>query len=383
MTLVTTLTILGWTSLLPLESFPSHNTTLTYAVSDTFCSDLTARFWEDRLLSFQTIDCDYLTRSVRTAFDAWHHNVPEIVFIEAARDDAQVLLSAKEGDHLDTNTIAIAQGVWRPLSSTQTSMRIKLDESRCWFTDSSFCHEIVIRETFVYVAAGTVWSIATVCIVIILCIPYNRVDAIFRIVAWSSFFATPLLLWGAIIPCLRCYDFVTTVVHEIGHLLGLGHADGASQMCGCGAAATECADSLRGESPVMWSSLLKRGRACPTQNDVDGVRTLYGGSCDSQLWCYDSTSYAGFARIAVALVYSFALSWTMVCMRTFACRARQRAKRRSIARTTTEPHGVQLTRTPQEVRVNVPSRNAVASQRVPSSSNRVRRPPPRNVHVRR
>ena len=45
------------------------------------------------------------------------------------------------------------------------------------------------------------------------------------LVVWSGVFASPLFYWGAIVPCVRCHDFVATMAHETGHLLGLGHPD--------------------------------------------------------------------------------------------------------------------------------------------------------------
>ena len=75
----------------------------------------------------------------------------------------------------------------------------------------------------------------------------------------------------------------------------------------------------------MTAYSVHRADACPLTDDVDAVRTLYGGNCSEPIWCYEKKSLAGTARIAVAIVLSFVVSWIVVTLRVLCVRAGGRA----------------------------------------------------------
>ena len=314
--------VFGWKGISPLETC-SNRTSLTYSVEESFCRVAIPLFREDSLFTFKVLGCDDVRRSVRSAFDAWSYNLPSVAFVEVFPPELpRITFEVKEAGYESHLTLATATGVWRRCGKGR-DMVINVGEEQCWYTDSSFCHSVRRDRTGITLLLAVVWALSGGGVVYTLTHPFERVDSVFRIATWSVFTACPFIAWGALGPCLNCYDFTSTIVHEVGHLLGLAHSDEEGQTCGCGGSAYPCEPTLS-SSNVMDSIARSRDFHCPSQDDVDGARSMIDPSlCGSKRLCYEEKNFAGYARVSLAVVYSFTLSWFIVCTRNLVCGARR------------------------------------------------------------
>jgi len=290
---------------------------ISYNVSTPFCDTLRPRFFEDWFLSWHRLSCDDVHASVRRAFDAWQYNAP-IAFHEV-RGAADVTLRAR--DVRDESWVAFAQ---RSIDGTTI---IVVDDSECWYTDQEFCTTVRTHRNLLLSLSIGSWVSSVLTVVYLLVRPRSGMDAVARLVAWTLFLSAPVAFVGVLLPCVQCVDFVIAIEHEIGHALGLGHSDAPAQRCGCGPVARPCNDSV--VDAIMNSVIYTRDRACLAQDDVDAVRTLYGGDCAQPAWCYQAASLAGMSRVSVSIVYSFLIAWALVALNNLCCARRHRAARQS------------------------------------------------------
>lgn len=296
--------VLSWTTF----STPLPNQTQRYHIDASFCDGVRPWFRESALFTWTTFDCDDIRTIVRESFDAWQHNSP-LSFAESLDNDTDILLSTS--NELDEGIVGLARRNGDVLG------RIELDDETCWYTDRAFCHAVARDETILYVVLSVVWGISLILLVIFLCRPLRPFQSVWRLLTWSVVIAVPLAYFGAIYPCLTCYDFASVMMHEIGHVIGLGHSDDSIQTCGCGEAKNLRSCGRREKDPtlIMHSVVQRRRRTCLSRDDADGVRTLYSGRCGDPVWCYESYDASGYTRILVALVYSFGFSLLVVGVR--------------------------------------------------------------------
>lgn len=289
-----------------------------YLVDPLLCERVRGRFREDIVLLPWTggLRCDDLLVEVRRGFETWEVNAHDLRFRQVwDASSSELLVTAQSIEY--ENALGYA-----------TTSTIVLDTKTCWYTDRAFCHAVRTNDVALHVGLAFAFLLSLAAVVWFVTRPVVPRSAPARLVAWAALFGVPLCYFGSMRPCFECYDFGMTVTHEVGHLLGLLHPDepadtnasslfSSSHWSGCGPNASKVQDTLVSSSSVMNSVIEHRSDACLSRDDVDGVRTLYGGDCGQPPVCYHgvATASAGGARLAIALVYGFALAWLAVALR--------------------------------------------------------------------
>lgn len=309
--------ICGWSS--KSRGFSNSSQHVTFKLSDDFCKGVLGNFHEDWIVSWHKHDCNMIHHTVRAAFDTWQHN--SLLSFHETTGHADIMLSASSMPGDDDNVLLGWANLLQRYSNKFThNVKIAMTVDQCWYGDRQFCKLVIANRNFIYVTFASVWIVVSVIMCQLILRPAKRsVDAILRIVMWSILIAIPLIFIGACLPCLRCYDFQTVLVHEIGHAIGIGHADaGTDILCGCGDPRL-MTDNVTcrafSSASVMFSSFKHSSSSCLSTDDVDAVRSLWGGDCSQPAWCYETVQLSGMYRVSNALVYAFGIAWLLTFTR--------------------------------------------------------------------
>ena len=293
-----------------------------YHITKDVCDVARPNFHEDWLFSWRTFDCSDLRTMIRHAFDAWQYNSDTIFHETRNETSADVVIGTEWLGELQW--IALA----RPSTISSPQVEIRLDAETCWYTDRQFCHAVDRDRTALSFGLTLTW---VVFLAVAICnasrrpMPYLHAPRLFT---WVIVIAIPLLTLASLLPCIQCHDFTTVMIHEVGHILGFGHSDLPEQLCGCGGEVSTCTTNTsssdrRHDLSIMQSGAQRRNTMCLSRDDVDGVRSIYGGVCDDPIWCYENVSTMGYTRVSTALLYSFCIAALIVFVRNRveACRS--------------------------------------------------------------
>lgn len=327
--------VLGWAISKNFQALPSSH--IGYYVDASFCNLVLPHFHEDSFLSWQHFGCEDLRSMLRKSFDVWEHN-SGISFDETFDSTrASLIVDVDEGFN-DERTLAYWTDPY-PHNPNSTTF-IRLNPNHCWYTDHEFCYIVHTYRNLFLSLLVSLFTAALLFLTFVICrTSTRRVDSVLRLVIWTVLFMPPLVYVSTVRPCDQCYDFMMVLMHEVGHALQLHHPNvvesGIEHRCGCkeNSVVTDvplCGPKYDSDS-IMFSKAPHRDMACLSRDDVDAVRTLYGGACDEHVRCYRVVHFASLFRIAIALVYSFVFSWGIVVFRNMAGRAWRRAQRKRLA----------------------------------------------------
>ena len=149
---------------------------------------------------------------------------------------------------------------------------------------------------------------------------------------WMMF--APIFYTTVYLPCQECHGFSSTMAHEAGHLLGFSHPDTlgnlnlhtrsinytnmSTQPCLDAMAHVQHANIENLGDTIMRSVAGHRPTTCLTEDDLDGLNTLYP-TCDDDAFeipvCTEPMRLTGYLRLLIAVMLPYScVTLLVICV---------------------------------------------------------------------
>lgn len=301
--------VLAWTPLLPPFLARWKEPLITYSVSRSFCEAVQSSLAGDRGVA--SFGCAQIRSLIRDVLDAWSYLAPlELVFHEVVEGG----LIAFGSEDLKPPVLAVTRSGINATSSTSSILysSINIGNKACWYIDAPFCNHIrtAVGPSYRWVVRSFL-AIAAIIAAEELIRRYKTLSIVARTVLLLGAMSAPAMELLVLYPCWNCYSLYSVLLHEVGHAIGLGHADTDPAFCNCGNGARACAPAL---GAVMQSTEISRAQDVLLQDDANGIRTLYAPAfCDKPMPLYGPEPYITVARIAtgIAILSTIAFAFAL------------------------------------------------------------------------
>lgn len=165
------------------------------------------------IFPLETISNNNIKNNIKLSLQAWNKNHPNFnLNIKNKGINATILVST-----LDESVVGLTRRYCN--KGKFTHFIITINSNKCFYMNNSMC--LVTKFPFNII----IFLLLLIQCIIIISYFYKNNGNKCKYFVYMLLIIEVLLLFGNLIFCFKCHSFKNTLIHEIGHILGLGHVN--------------------------------------------------------------------------------------------------------------------------------------------------------------